>query len=224
MRLWCFFIFFSYISIAEATDIQGTTMGSPYQIKWHNGPAQLSANELSRKIDARLQQLNLIFSHYQPRSELSNFNDSRTGGPVSAELLQVIKRASVLHQETSGALDITVSPLVSLWGFGPNGTINTPPSTDAIALAKAKTGMNKLVLGDGRLDKQHPDLTITLGAIAKGYAVDQLAELLEENAVNDFLINIGGEIRLKGKSPQGEPWRVGIELPGSYGVVDQIIS
>ncbi|MBW3141192.1 FAD:protein FMN transferase [Ferrimonas balearica] len=217
MRIWTLLLLLCPMAPLDAAEIRGNTMGSPYQVKWHGEAAAIDPEQLQHQVHQRLAQLNHTFSHFQPQSELSRFNRSAQGGEVSTALLEVVHRANTLHQHTEGTLDITVAPLVSLWGFGPDGAITTPPSAEAIAEARTKTGMEKLTLGPQRLEKSHPDLTLNLGAIAKGYAVDQLAELLEARGVPNYLINVGGEMRLKGRNPQGNLWRIGIEQPGSKG-------
>ncbi|SHI02740.1 FAD:protein FMN transferase [Ferrimonas marina] len=219
MRLWLLLI-----SLISATcwgqpvhqQIHGHTMGSAYEIHWSTlyprNPAKLKAG-----VEELLVEVNASMSHFDPESQLSQFNRSEHGTPVDGLFATVMAEAILLHHETHGALDVTIAPLVELWGFGAQGETATPPAQSEIEQALARSGMHRLKLEDQHLVKQSAELTVNLGAIAKGFAVDQIAELLVQSGIRDFLINVGGEMRVQGVKADGSPWRIGIEHPDSEG-------
>lgn len=198
-----------------ALKIQGGTMGT----QWHitlSVPKEIDVTQLQEEIQAQLDHLNQQFSTYLPDSTISRFNQhkSTTAFPVSKEFLTIIKAAQAISKKTEGAFDITIAPLINLWGFGAEFKVDVPADKD-IQAVKGQVGYEKLsILEDSSsLQKANPDLIIDLSAIAKGYAVDQVAMILEAHGVYDYLVEIGGEIKLKGKNPHGENWRVGIQQP-----------
>ncbi|MEM7316375.1 MAG: FAD:protein FMN transferase, partial [Planctomycetota bacterium] len=136
---------------------------------------------------------------------------------VDLETAEIVGRAKSISLETDGLFDVTVAPLVKLWKFGSQDgeAISNPPTPSQIAEAMKLVGSDKIEvqLDPPALKKQHADMRIDLSAIAKGYAVDQVASILESNDVSDFMIEIGGEIRVAGNSSKGGAWRIGIESP-----------
>jgi len=134
--------------------------------------------------------------------------------PVSAELAGLVQRSQAISEQTDGAFDITVGPLVNLWGFGPKGRVISAPSADKIASIRTRVGYQKLgVSQNPPLLKKSNNLQVDLSAIAKGYAVDQLASLLVAKGINNYLVEIGGELKLSGNKPNGESWKIAIEAP-----------
>ena len=202
-------------AMAEPVTLRGETMGSTYRLTLPT--LRSSASRLKAQVDALLLSLNAQMSTYQADSELSrlNANASRDWLAVSVELFTVLQAAQAVSAATGGAFDITVGPLVNLWGFGPQLQLAQPPTADALAAARARVGYRQLELADGppRVRKARADLTLDLSAIAKGYAVDQVATLVENEGLHDYLIDIGGEIRARGRNAQGAPWQVGVALP-----------
>jgi thiamine biosynthesis lipoprotein len=197
--------------------IQGQTMGTTYTVRLHGAPANLDANQLKRQIDQRLEDVNRMMSTYLPESEVSRFSSHPVDlwFGISAQTAQVVHQALELSRLSDGYYDITVAPLVSLWGFGPEGQIEKRPSDEQIALAKKKVGFQHLEiqLSTPAIRKTLPGLSIDLSSIAKGYGVDQVADLLHQLKVKDYFIEIGGEVRVLGRNPSGVPWRIGIEAP-----------
>jgi len=193
--------------------LQGNTMGTTYNIKVVG--ENIDTVKLQQGIDAELVQLNQEMSTYIADSELSEFNQSTSLEPVnvSVGLARVIKEAIRLGQLSNGALDVTVGPLVNLWGFGPEYRPETVPSDELLNTTKARIGLDKLVFENGTLRKKTPDLYVDLSTIAKGYGVDLVAEYIEANGINNYLVEIGGEMRLKGFKHTGELWHVAIEKP-----------
>lgn len=196
-------------------ELSGNTMGTYYMIKYLPPSTTLTADKIKQGVDETLKQVNREMSTFQKDSTLSRFNQSRainTPFPVSAQLIQVVSEAKRIHDLTDGNLDITVGPLVNLWGFGPPKGEHIVPSDEQIALTKLATGFDKLTLGDTYLMKSNPDVYLDLSAIAKGYGVDQVAEYLAAQHISNYIVDIGGEVRSAGKNGDHQ-WRVAIEKP-----------
>jgi FAD:protein FMN transferase len=201
----------------EPVEIQGGTMGTTYSVKLVEIPHGLTAEELQARIDARLETVNDLMSTYRPDSELSRFNASRSIDwfPVDPELVNLVSLALSISAMSNGAFDITVGPLVNLWGFGPDQHAFRIPDEDLIAQTRQRVGYEKLAfrLDPPALRKAHPDIYVDLSGIAKGYGVDQVAELLEALGIRSYLVEIGGELKAKGTKTGGQPWRIAIERP-----------
>jgi thiamine biosynthesis lipoprotein len=196
--------------------IRGPSMGTQFMVKVV--PPEIpeaTEVELGREVEDVIDTVNLAMSTWLDDSELSRFNRHGTEPfPASGELVEVVAEAQRVAELTGGALDITVGPLVDAWGFGPT-EVNGPPTTDTIDALLAATGFELLEVDPSRqlLRKAVPTLRCDLSAIAKGYAVDRVAERLHALGFDDFMVEIGGEVRASGRNPQGEVWRIGIERP-----------
>lgn len=193
--------------------LAGETMGTTWQVLLGQGETgdleQLA--RLRQQIVAELARINALMSTYDPTSELSRWNDAPQGGPLAAETRALIQQSQAISEATDGAYDITVGPLLRAHGFGPDGQPQ-PPDAETLEALRARIGWRKLTLeADGTVRKAHPELTVDLSAIAKGYAVDRILAVLREAGVNNAFVEIGGEIRVAGRRPNGEPWRVGVE-------------
>jgi FAD:protein FMN transferase len=213
---------------AQELHLKGFTMGTTYNIKVIVKPkvegvatdkvtAYKAFNEQKTQadIDNLLRQLNDEMSTYIPESELSIFNKSTSLNDVeiSDGLQRVIAEALRLGELSGGKLDISVGPLVNLWGFGPEFKPEVVPDSAKIAATRARTGLDKLKLNGNKLSKTIPNLYVDLSTIAKGYGVDLVAEYLESNGINDYLVEIGGEMRIKGFKHTGALWHIAIEKP-----------
>jgi thiamine biosynthesis lipoprotein len=206
--------------------LSGPTMGTTYNVKYVNS-TDLNSAELQNKIDALLIEVNQLMSTYIKDSELSRFNQWQSTEPfkLSVQTLFVMHEAKRLGDMSQGLLDVTVGPLVNLWGFGPEARPDKIPSQEQIAAAKAHIGLDKLTLGEGWAQKADPLLYVDLSTIAKGYGVDRVAKILEEQHINNYLVEIGGEMRLSGKKANTQDWRVAIEKPvTTERAVERIIS
>lgn len=194
--------------------LQGRTMGTTYNIKVVVAKDYDTA-PLQQVIDQKLVQLNQEMSTYINDSELSKFNQSRTTEAIeiSNGLARVIKEALRLGELSQGKLDVTVGPLVNLWGFGPDLRPEKAPSAQELNNARQKIGLKHLTLDGNKLSKNNEHLYVDLSTIAKGYGVDLVAEHLEAVGINNYLVEIGGEMRLKGFKHTGELWHVAIEKP-----------
>ena len=198
-------------------ELTGPTMGTHYRVSLRPLPEAHDRASLQAAIDTRLAAINRVMSTYDPDSELSRFNRNTGTGwvPVSAELYTVLAEAQRLGELSEGRFDVTVGPLVNLWGFGPERASAGIPDESAIAAARLRVGYRMLELRaePPAARKTRPDLYVDLSAIAKGYGVDEIAGLLENLGVTDYLVEIGGELRAHGANDQGRPWRIGIEKP-----------
>ncbi len=210
--------------------LQGRTMGTTYNIKVVSTVEQVDALKLQAKIDAVLKQVNQEMSTYIPSSEISKFNKSSSTDVVeiSTGFARVLKESIRLGELSNGKLDITVGPLVNLWGFGPEQRPETVPSEELLASTRSRIGLKNLHLEGTKLSKDIPELYIDLSTTAKGYGVDVIAELIEENGITNYLVEIGGEMRLKGFKHTGELWAIAIEKPildpsGEQRAVHQVI-
>ncbi|MBL8260215.1 MAG: FAD:protein FMN transferase [Candidatus Competibacteraceae bacterium] len=197
--------------------ISGFTMGTRYELKLVPTPGSSFPPDLEQQAETLLAQINRQMSTHDPDSELSRFNRNPSTGwiAVSPELYQVVAEGLRMSALTDGAFDITVGPLVNLWGFGPEPRQDKAPSEEAIRQARERVGFRLLQARaqPPALKKARPDLYIDLSALAKGYGVDRLAELMEANGIRDYLIAISGDLRAKGHNGKGQPWTVAIERP-----------
>lgn len=192
----------------------GQTMGTSYSVKLVSAKP-LSESLWQEKIDLRLKQVNARLSMYQKDSELSRFNAAPKDRPfrVSADFYQVLEQCRDLYTLTFGAWDGTVKPLVDLWGFGTKGRRDTPPDPEEIKALLKNIGFNKLDIGDHILTKTMPGITLDLGSIAKGYGVDEIARLIRDGGVENYLVEIGGELAGAGENKHRKAWIVGIANP-----------
>ena len=190
--------------------VAGNAMGTTYAVQ-----ARCADRVPAERLASVLAEVEQRMSTYQAESELSRFNRAPVGQPVavSAPLYAVTAAALRLAEETGGALDPTVAPLVALWGFGANAS-TTLPTASAIEAARAEVGYRRLALGrsPATFTKEGP-LTLDLSSVAKGYAVDQVAETLAAAGCASYLVELGGELRVAGGRPDGRPWRIGVESP-----------
>lgn len=215
-----------------ATKLSGSTMGTTYHITVVQGDKvpdlKKEREPLQGLIDQRLVELNQQMSTYIDTSEIMQFNRLPAGEwmAISPELFHVLLQSLEVSWLSGGAFDITVGPLVNLWGFGNTGHDDVVPSQADIDALLANSGFQNIELNIGsvELSKKTP-LQIDLSAIAKGYAVDQIATLLIEQGYSDFMVEVGGELRLSGHNPKRKPWVIAIEQPdGSFGSVHRAIS
>ncbi len=200
-------------------EIRGSSMGTSFNIVIVDPAPDLSLDELTSQIRERLEHIENVASTYRDSSDLGKFNlDPSTDWIiVSDELCRMVFQAAAIGRETGGAFDITIGPLVDLWGFGPDDRSATPPSDSEIEILRDAVGLEKLDIDcdQSRLRKSVASTEIDLSGWAKGYAVDQLAELLDAAAQDDYLIEVGGELRLKGRNADDLPFAIAIENPAT---------
>jgi thiamine biosynthesis lipoprotein len=198
-------------------ELSGSTMGTSYSVKVASLSAARGAEQLHRGIEAVLEDVNAHMSTYRPDSELSCFNRARTLAwfPVSGSLVEVIDEAMAVSELSGGAYDVTVGPLVNLWGFGPDFEVLESPTEEVLAKVRQYVGYRFLHTRQmpPEIRKDDPRVYVDLSSLAKGYGVDRVAEYLDTAGIGSYLVEIGGELRGKGRHPRGTPWRIGIETP-----------
>lgn len=207
---------------------QGSSMGTTFEVKVVASPFPEKRQEaVGEAIRAQLQDVDGKMSTYREASEISRLNRSRatTPHPLSRETFTVLEEAQRISRVTGGAFDITVGPLVNAWGFGPPPHLASLPTADQIEQLKLRSGWAKIELDprSSTIRKREPALYLDLSAIAKGYAVDRLSEVLAEMNLTSHLVELGGEVRTSGRNAGGNPWRIAIEKPVSGGRVFQRI-
>lgn len=198
--------------------LSGETMGTTYNIVAIDKTAEIDADSVQAALEQTLADVNSQMSNWDPNSEISQFNASDTTQPVeiSAELATVMQAAQFIHDESEGQFDVTLGPLIELWGFGARTPDSPVPAPEAVAAALDIVGMDKvLTLGDApaTMAKAYPDTSVYLAAIAKGHGVDRLAEALQAFGITDYMVEIGGDLVTAGQNPSGEAWRIGVERP-----------
>ncbi len=211
---------------ATELTLAGPTQGTSYSVRTF---CDMPQPALQASVDAVLRQVDEQMSTYNSESALSQFNASEPGGwhSVPAALAYVADAGQQLARLSGGAFDVTVGPLVNVWGFGPDGQRERKPSTEAVEAARSRIGFANLQV------RQNPpalrktrELDVDLGAIAQGYTVDLLAEMLDRFACHGYMVEVGGEVRTGGAKPDGSAWRIGIEVPDSaaMGEVRKVLS
>lgn len=202
----------------EQLVFNGMTMGTSYQVKVIADDNSASIQNLDEQIKNRLDALNQIFSTYIETSELMQFNQAQIEQPqaISEDMQIVMSIAQEIYDLTDGAFDPTVAPLVNLWGFGPKESGDIIPQPEQIQYARSLIGLNYLVLKKKTKEAQRErDIKLDFSAIAKGYAVDAVADLLESSGIEHYLVEVGGELRAGGHKQNGDLWRIAIEKPSS---------
>ncbi|KAA3609265.1 MAG: FAD:protein FMN transferase [Calditrichaeota bacterium] len=209
----------------------GSTMGTSYMVKIvtpaGSDPKKFQT-DLQKNVDDILYKLDkLQMSTYSKNSELSQFNLSKKLDwfPVSAELATVFDKSDEIYQRTAGAFDITVGPLVNLWGFGPELQSAKIPTENAIKARKRLVGQQNIAvrLHPPAIKKTKADVYCDLSAIAKGFAVDEVAAYLANAGFKNYLVEIGGEIRASGRKANGDVWRIGVATPVSRGGIQKVV-
>ena len=190
----------------EIISLSGKTMGTTYHIRYiEDDSVSENAQKTHEQIEVVLKDVNQKMSTYIKDSELSRFNQNtqvNTPIEISADFAKVLQEAIRLNQVTEGALDVTVGPVVNLWGFGPEKRPERKPTPEQLAERQSWVGIDKI---------------IDLSSIAKGFGVDQVADVLEQNHVQNYMVEIGGEIRAKGKNSENKAWQIAIEKPNNTG-------
>jgi thiamine biosynthesis lipoprotein len=202
------------LPVTKLYELNGQALGTTWTIKALSQD-ELDEKELRKDIVRRIEELEKIFSHWRADSELYQFNAALTTTPISIhpELMELLRHAEWMYKQTDGAFDPTIAPVVNLWGFGPVGkTRSSIPSADQIQQALTLTGLDKLeILSKGMVRKKLPSLQLDFSGSAKGEIIDQICTLLQGWNFNNFLVEIGGEVRAYGKGRNGKGWIVGLE-------------
>ncbi len=198
--------------------LSGATMGTTWHVSVARPVPEAEVSVLRNTIESELARINRLMSTWEPESELSRFNRARPGVafPLSPETVEVLQLAHRVSEASEGGFDVTVGPLVNLWGFGPDMRPDEVPSEAQLADTFARVGYRKLRIGPDHAVRE-ADLYVDLSAVAKGYAVDRVADRLLARGFTDFLVEVGGELRAAGRKQDGSAWRIGIEVPDLAG-------
>ncbi|MCA1931171.1 FAD:protein FMN transferase [Rheinheimera sp.] len=204
-----------------------TACSQPDQIQRISGPAQGSTftvsfwseqdvdkGRLETQLKDEIDRIDVLMSNYRPDSVIEGFNAQQSGDPVEVgeELVQLVDIAKQISAYSDGCYDLTVKPYFELWGF--RGDKLTKPSAEQIQALKQTIGLDKLSRVDNKsLAKQHTGLRVDVSSIAQGYTVGQLAKILDKAGIQNYLVEVGGELVSKGKKPESKAWRVAIEKP-----------
>lgn len=205
-------------SKAPPTVLEGKTMGTFWRVSVVDISPQ-QAQSLRQKIQTQLDADDHLMSTWKDDSALMRFNHSTSTAPwpVSAAMADIVTTSLRVGEKTEGAMDITVGPLVNLWGFGPDKQPVKTPGQAQIDAAKARTGLAHLTVinraGEQFLQKDLPDLFVDLSTVGEGYAADHLARLMEQEGIARYLVSVGGALASRGMNAQGQPWRVAIQKP-----------
>ncbi|QCT22147.1 FAD:protein FMN transferase ApbE [Jejubacter calystegiae] len=198
--------------------LEGKTMGTYWRASLADVKPGRGA-ELRQKIQAQLDADDRLLSTWKPDSALSRFNQSRSIAPwpVDEAMSDIVTLSLRIGAKTDGAMDVTVGPLVNLWGFGPDKQPVQTPTQTQIDAARAQTGLNhlKVINASGRqwLQKDLPELYVDLSTVGEGYAADHLARLMEQQGISRYLVSVGGAVVTRGTNPEGRSWRVAIQKP-----------
>ncbi|MEM9331941.1 MAG: FAD:protein FMN transferase [Pseudomonadota bacterium] len=193
-------------------------MGTTYNITVITENSEIDNKKLASTVELVLADVNAKMSNWVSSSEISKLNKLRTTDPIpiSRELAYVMAQANEVHEKSGGKFDVTLGPLIELWGFGTRKPEDPIPSQAEITNALALVGQTKNLKLDKKtftISKSRPEISTNLSAIAKGYGIDAVADRLIEIGFEDYLVEIGGDLRAAGKNQFGKPWRIGIEKP-----------
>ena len=202
------------------TKLNGPVFGTSYSIQYYSN----KATNLQEDIDSLFMVLNNSMSTYQKDSDISKLNRNESN-IIDKHFVKVFDASKEIYSQTKGAFDPTIGNLVNAWDFGPEGNISNLDSLKVDSLM-VSVGFNKIKRQGNTIIKEHPNTFIDFNAIAKGYGVDVIAEFLESQGIENYLVEIGGEIRTKGINVEKEKsWKVGVEMPhfdGSQSVISAI--
>ncbi|MFC5626733.1 FAD:protein FMN transferase [Algoriphagus winogradskyi] len=206
------------VAVAGKMTLSGKTMGTTYNITYLDEESR----DLQNSIDSLLVVFNQSLSTYIPDSELSQFNQGDTLDFNLPYLLPVLQQSKVVFDNTNGAFDPTVGPLVNIWGFGPSG----PELKDSVDIKNLLTtvGFSKIEFDQKQLRKKVSGIYLDFSAIAKGYGSDVVAEFLKNKGVSNYLVEIGGELVANGTNEKGELWKVGVNRPEESANASDLIS
>ena len=183
---------------------EGMVFGTIYKITYQHN------DDLQNDIKAAMMEVDNSLSPYNPSSIITRINHNEDT-VLNEHFVHVFNLAQQISSETEGAFDITVAPLVNAWGFGFKHSIDIEPSV--IDSLRQFVGYQKIKLEDGKIIKEDERTMLDCSAIAKGYGVDRVARLLDQKGVKNYMVDIGGEVVLKGKNPRMKNWRIGINKP-----------
>ena len=210
VTLFLWSLIFFVIPFKTEISLSGETMGTTYEVKIAQNLSNSKQSIIAEDIDSILKSINQSMSTYISDSEISLINKNEVvfkSFVVSDEFKYVLNKSFFYYKKTGGAFDVTVKPLLKLWGFR-GESINEEPELSSIKNVSKYVGGDKYILNSNQLTKGHPKLQFDFGAIAKGYAVDQISDYLIKSGYKVHYVEIGGEIICKGKK-----WNIQIAYP-----------
>lgn len=203
----CVIFFFSCNQHDRTIYVRGEAQGTTYNITYSAPEKTNYKNE----IDSLFKAVDQSLSTYVPGSIISRINRNDTGVVADKYFIDVFRKAQEISQQTNGAFDVTVAPIVNAWGFGFTKRARIDSAT--IDSLLRFVGYQKIKLEGGAIVKTNPGMMLDFNAIAQGYTVDLLSSFLESKGINNYLVELGGEVRTKGKKNNGEDWKIGIDQP-----------
>lgn len=218
MRLTIFWVF-SLLMMSSCTDVtplqsvEGSAQGTTYQIRYWSAH-QVDKTQLAQAVTDEFLRIDLDMSGYRTDSIIEQFNSRPTVDAqiVSTEIVQLVERARSVNKASGGCYDLTIKPLFDLWGFTEDRFV--VPETQKVQEVLGLIGMDKVTTVDHtQLRKQNPAVKLDLSSIGQGYSAGRLAAILEHHDIQNYLVEIGGELQVRGNKPGGQPWRVAIERP-----------
>ncbi len=210
------FLFLGLTACSQPDPIQrisGPAQGSTFTVSFWS-EQQVDKEAIEVQLKEELERIDLLMSNYRPDSVIEAFNARQSKDPleVGDELVQLVEIARQVSAYSEGCYDLTVKPYFELWGF--RGDKLTKPSTEQIQALKQTIGLDKVSVVDAKtLAKKHSALRVDVSSIAQGYTVGQLAKILDKAGLQNYLVEVGGELVSKGKKPEAKAWRVAIEKP-----------
>ncbi|PIE45625.1 MAG: thiamine biosynthesis protein ApbE [Gammaproteobacteria bacterium] len=209
----------------EVQIITGHAQGTTYSVKYWTDAESPDKHALKQTIDSELARIDSLMSNYRDDSAIEQFNQQQVVNqpiPLDKEILALLDVSAAVYQASQHCYDPTIKPLFNIWGFSKN-QLNIP-NRQQIQQALTAIGFDKLQRHANGISKTNPKQTIDLSAIGQGYAVQQIANLLEKEGISDYLVEIGGEMLVAGSKPASQQWRVGVErpLPDSQAVSEVI--
>jgi len=197
----------------EIQKISGDAQGTTYHISFWS-PQAVDTASIKQLVETEFTRLDMQLSNYRKDSVIEQLNATVSSEPlaVSEEIIGLIEQARVVSIASDGCYDLTIKPLFDLWGF--NGDKLTPPDSASLQAALKKVGFTQIKIVDANhIQKLNPQLRIDLSSIAQGYSVSRMVSLLEQQGIENYLVEIGGELQTRGKKPEETPWRVALEKP-----------
>ncbi len=196
-------------------ELTGNTMGTHYTVVGIDHDRSVSKDALQAAVDSSLANVKRLMSNWDAGSEVSLFNASNNTSAltVSSELAQVIEAAEKVHAESDGYFDVTLGPVIEAWGFGANGRRATTPDPTTVADALGNAGQGRLTVTGNQIRKSDPATQVFLSSIGKGFGVDHVAAAVADFGLQDFMVEIGGDLYVSGKNADAVSWQIGIESP-----------
>jgi thiamine biosynthesis lipoprotein len=212
LMLCVLFTSFSFKNDIQKIQLTGFAQGTSWHITYYAKDSIIT----KAQIDSILVKLDSSLSIYKNYSLISRFNRAKKGIVADEHFAAVINKSIEVWKTSGGLFDITVMPLVQAWGFGTKAVHQYPDSAKIKTILKC-IGSDKISIHNKYFSKKKSCITVDVNGIAQGYSVDVIADFFEKHAIHNYLIELGGEIRIKGKKlPENEKMKIGIEAPGDY--------